>query len=230
MHGFSPSEVDFFATRFRMDARDVIRELKAAGPRLDPGRRRRDPRAARARLRREEEGGRGSLARDHGDRAPGGHEDVRHDDVRHRRDARGAHRAPAARARRAGATGGFTAFICWPLQPENTPSMSHMPKTDAMDVPAHGRDRAHRARQRAEPAVELGHDGHEGRADGAALRLQRLRLAHDRGERRLGREHHVPHDDRRDGAADPRRRASRRRDAARTTRIIAPPRPRLAAA
>jgi cyclic dehypoxanthinyl futalosine synthase len=30
-------------------------------------------------------------------------------------------------------TGGFTAFICWPLQPENTPTMSHMQKTDAVD-------------------------------------------------------------------------------------------------
>jgi cyclic dehypoxanthinyl futalosine synthase len=30
-------------------------------------------------------------------------------------------------------TKGFTAFICWPLQPENTPRMSHMPKTDAVD-------------------------------------------------------------------------------------------------
>jgi cyclic dehypoxanthinyl futalosine synthase len=30
-------------------------------------------------------------------------------------------------------TGGFTAFICWPLQPENTPEMSHQPKTDAVD-------------------------------------------------------------------------------------------------
>jgi cyclic dehypoxanthinyl futalosine synthase len=30
-------------------------------------------------------------------------------------------------------TNGFTAFICWPLQPENTPTMSHMQKTDALD-------------------------------------------------------------------------------------------------
>jgi cyclic dehypoxanthinyl futalosine synthase len=30
-------------------------------------------------------------------------------------------------------TGGFTAFICWPLQPENTPTMSHMVKTDAVE-------------------------------------------------------------------------------------------------
>src|SRR6478672_6450632 len=37
IHGFSPSEVDFFSTRFRMDARDVIRELKAAGLDSIPG-------------------------------------------------------------------------------------------------------------------------------------------------------------------------------------------------
>jgi len=29
-------------------------------------------------------------------------------------------------------TGGFTAFICWPLQPEGTPEMSHVRKTDAV--------------------------------------------------------------------------------------------------
>jgi cyclic dehypoxanthinyl futalosine synthase len=30
-------------------------------------------------------------------------------------------------------TGGFTAFICWPLQPENTPRMSNQPKTDSTE-------------------------------------------------------------------------------------------------
>jgi cyclic dehypoxanthinyl futalosine synthase len=30
-------------------------------------------------------------------------------------------------------TGGFTAFICWPLQPENTPTMSNQPKTGATE-------------------------------------------------------------------------------------------------
>jgi cyclic dehypoxanthinyl futalosine synthase len=30
-------------------------------------------------------------------------------------------------------TKGITAFICWPLQPENTPTMSPMPKTDAVE-------------------------------------------------------------------------------------------------
>jgi cyclic dehypoxanthinyl futalosine synthase len=29
-------------------------------------------------------------------------------------------------------TGGFTAFICWPLQPEGTPEMSHYRKSDAV--------------------------------------------------------------------------------------------------
>ena len=37
IHGFSPSEVDFFSTVFRMDAVEVIRELKAAGLDSIPG-------------------------------------------------------------------------------------------------------------------------------------------------------------------------------------------------
>ena len=37
IHGFSPSEVDFFATRFRMSADEVIRELQAAGLDSLPG-------------------------------------------------------------------------------------------------------------------------------------------------------------------------------------------------
>ncbi len=37
IHGFSPSEVDFFAKLFRMDALDVIRQLRAAGLDSIPG-------------------------------------------------------------------------------------------------------------------------------------------------------------------------------------------------
>src|SRR6187402_456437 len=37
IHGFSPSEVDFFASRFRIEARDVIRELMKAGLDSIPG-------------------------------------------------------------------------------------------------------------------------------------------------------------------------------------------------
>jgi cyclic dehypoxanthinyl futalosine synthase len=36
-------------------------------------------------------------------------------------------------------TGGFTAFITWPLQPENTPAFSHMQKTDATSTCAPSR-------------------------------------------------------------------------------------------
>src|SRR6202008_4136224 len=37
IHGFSPSEIDFFSTLFRMDARTVIRELMSAGLNSVPG-------------------------------------------------------------------------------------------------------------------------------------------------------------------------------------------------
>jgi cyclic dehypoxanthinyl futalosine synthase len=37
IHGFSPSEVDFFAKLFRLDARTVIRELQKAGLDSIPG-------------------------------------------------------------------------------------------------------------------------------------------------------------------------------------------------
>ena len=84
IHGFSPSEVDFFAKTFRMDARDVIRELQDGGSRFDSGRRRRNPRAARARSRRQEEGRRRSMVGNNGTRARSRHENLGDDDVRHR--------------------------------------------------------------------------------------------------------------------------------------------------
>ena len=206
IHGFSPSEVDFFAKTFRMDARDVIRELMKAGLDSIPG-------------------GGGEIlvqrVRDQVAKKKAGADrwleimEIAHSEgmktsvtmmygIGETLAERIEHleRVREVQAR----TNGFTAFICWPLQPENTPTMSHMQKTDADRLSAHRRHRAHRARQRAEPPGELGDDGHEGRPDRAALRLQRFRLAHDRGERRLGREHHAPHDDRRDRAPDPRRR------------------------
>ncbi len=103
--------------------------------------------------------------------------------------------------------------------------MSHMQKTDARRVSPHRRHRPHRARQRAESPGELGDDGHEDRPDRAALRLQRLRLAHDRGERRLGGEHDASHDDGGDRAPHSRRRASPSRAGGRTTRSCRSKRP-----
>jgi cyclic dehypoxanthinyl futalosine synthase len=133
VHGFSPSEVDFFATRFRMDARDVVRELKGAGLDSIPGgggeilvQRVRDfaaPKKAGADRWLEimgiahEEGMKTSVTMMYG---LGETLAERLEHLQRVRDLQ---------AR----TGGFTAFICWPLQPENTPEFRHVQKTDAVE-------------------------------------------------------------------------------------------------
>ncbi len=133
IHGFSPSEVDFFSTLFRMDALDVIRELREAGLDSIPGgggeilvQRVRDIVAAKkAGADRwleimelaHNEGMKTSVTMMYG--------------IGETLAERLEH---LARVREVQArTGGFTAFITWPLQPENTPTMSDMPKTDAVD-------------------------------------------------------------------------------------------------
>jgi cyclic dehypoxanthinyl futalosine synthase len=133
IHGFSPSEVDFFATTFRMPAVDVIRELKSAGLDSIPGgggeilvQRVRDyaaPKKAGADRWLEimelahNEGMKTSVTMMYG---LGETLAERLEHLQRVRDVQ---------AR----TGGFTAFITWPLQPENTPEFSHMPKTDAVE-------------------------------------------------------------------------------------------------
>ncbi len=133
VHGFSPSEVDFWAKLYRMDARDVIRELQKAGLNSIPGgggeilvQRVRDEVAKKkAGADRwleimeiaHQEGMKTSVTMMYG--------------IGETLAERLEHleRVREVQAR----TGGFTAFICWPLQPENTPRMSHMQKTDAID-------------------------------------------------------------------------------------------------
>lgn len=133
IHGFSPSEVDFFSTVFRMDARDVIRELQKAGLDSIPGgggeilvQRVRDivaPKKAGADRWLEimelahNEGMKTSVTMMYG---LGETLAERIEHLERVRDVQSR-------------TGGFTAFICWPLQPENTPTMSHMPKLGATD-------------------------------------------------------------------------------------------------
>ncbi len=133
VHGFSPSEVDFWAKLYRMEARDVIRELQKAGLNSIPGgggeilvQRVRDEVAKKkAGADRwleimeiaHQEGMKTSVTMMYG--------------IGETLAERLEHleRVREVQAR----TGGFTAFICWPLQPENTPRMSHMQKTDAID-------------------------------------------------------------------------------------------------
>lgn len=133
IHGFSPSEVDFFAKVFRMDARDVIRELMKAGLDSVPG------------------GGGEILVQRVRDlvakKKAGADRWLEIMEIAHQEGMKTSvtmmygigetlaeriehlERVRELQAR----THGFTAFICWPLQPENTPTMSKQPKTNAVD-------------------------------------------------------------------------------------------------
>jgi len=133
IHGFSPSEVDFFAKTFRMDARDVIRELMKAGLDSIPGgggeilvQRVRDL-VARKKAGADRWLEIMELAHGEGMKTSVtmmyGIGETLAERIEH------LERVEALQKK----TNGFTAFICWPLQPENTPTMSHMQKTDAID-------------------------------------------------------------------------------------------------
>jgi len=133
VHGFSPSEVDFWSKLYRMEARDVIRELQKAGLDSIPGgggeilvqRVRDDVAKKKAGADRwleimeiaHQEGMKTSVTMMYGIG------ETLAERLEHLQRVREVQQR----------TKGFTAFICWPLQPENTPRMSHMPKTDAVD-------------------------------------------------------------------------------------------------
>jgi len=132
IHGFSPSEVVFFSERFRMSVPEVIRQLREAGLDSIPGgggeilvdrvRQRVAPKKAQT----EEWLGVQEEAHRQGMRTSVtmmyGMGESAEDRIEHLFRVREAQRR----------TGGFTAFICWPLQPEGTPEMSHYRKTDAV--------------------------------------------------------------------------------------------------
>src|SRR5213076_3127139 len=131
IHGFSPSEVDFFAGRFGMTIDEVVRELVAAGLDSIPG------------------GGGEILVQDVRDRVArkkaGADRWLEVMETAHRLGLKTSvtmmyglgetladriehlFRVREVQAR----TGGFTAFICWPLQPEHT-ELAHFEKTDAV--------------------------------------------------------------------------------------------------
>ena len=131
IHGFSPSEVDFFATRFRMSAEEVIHELQGAGLDSIPG------------------GGGEILVQDIRDKVASkkvgadrwleimeiahglgmktsvtmmyGLGETNADRIEHLLRVRDVQSR----------THGFTAFITWPLQPDGT-EMAGTPKTDSV--------------------------------------------------------------------------------------------------
>ena len=132
IHGFSPSEVVFFSERFGLSVAEVVRELRSAGLDSIPGgggeilvdevRQR----VARKKAQTEEWLGVQEEAHRHGMKTSVtmmyGLGETDEDRIEHLLRVR------ELQAR----TGGFTAFICWPLQPEGTPGMSHYAKTDAV--------------------------------------------------------------------------------------------------
>jgi len=131
IHAFSPSEVDFFAGRFGMTIDDVLRELVKAGLDSIPG------------------GGGEILVQDVRDRVAkkkaGADRWLEVMEAAHRQGLKtsvtmmyGLGETPADRLEHLfrvrevqSRTGGFTAFICWPLQPEHT-QLEYLGKTDAV--------------------------------------------------------------------------------------------------
>lgn len=132
IHGFSPSEIVFFSERFRIPMPEVVRQLREAGLDSIPGgggeilvdaiR----ERVARKKAQTEEWLGVQEEAHRQGMKTSVtmmyGLGESNADRVEHLLRVRD------VQAR----TGGFTAFICWPLQPEGTPGFSRMPRTDAV--------------------------------------------------------------------------------------------------
>jgi cyclic dehypoxanthinyl futalosine synthase len=132
IHGFSPSEVVFFSERFGMTVPEVIRELRSAGLDSIPGgggeilvdavRQRVAPKKAMTDqwLGVQEEAHRQGMKTSV--TMMYGMDETSADRIEHLFRVREIQRR----------TGGFTAFICWPLQPEGTPEMSHLKKTDSV--------------------------------------------------------------------------------------------------
>jgi cyclic dehypoxanthinyl futalosine synthase len=133
IHGFSPSEVDFFSQVFGLDATTIIRELKGAGLDSIPG-----------------GGGEILVQRVRDYAAPkkaGADRWLEIMELAHREGMKtsvtmmyGLGETLAERLEHLlrvrevqARTGGFTAFITWPLQPENTPEFSGHAKTDATE-------------------------------------------------------------------------------------------------
>ncbi len=131
IHAFSPSEVDFFAGRFGMTIEAVLQELMAAGLDSIPG------------------GGGEILVQEIRDlvakKKAGADRWLEVMEVAHGLGLKtsvtmmyGLGETLADRIEHLfrvrevqGRTGGFTAFICWPLQPEHT-ELEHLGKTDAV--------------------------------------------------------------------------------------------------
>ncbi len=149
-------------------------------PRLDSGRRRRGARRSRARHHRAEEDEVVRVAERDAPCAPARHLDDGDDDVRARRDARGARRAHAARARGAGRDRRLPRVLLVDVPGRRQPARREGAARDAPDVvrlPADAGGLAHLPRQHAAHRLVVGDAGQEDRPGRAAVRRRRSRLA-----------------------------------------------------
>ena len=131
VHGFSPSEVEFFSKRFRMTVDEVVAQLQQAGLDSIPGGGgeilvdRVRQQVARKKSMTDGWLGVMAAAHRHGMKTSAtmtyGLGETAADRIEHLMRLRQQQRE----------TGGFTAFISWPLQPEHT-AMADMKKTDAV--------------------------------------------------------------------------------------------------
>ena len=90
-------------------------------------------------------------------------------------------------------TGGFTAFIAWPFQPDHT-ALAGLPKAGAFSYLKTAGRRPVVSRQLRPSAGQLGHAGIDGWTVGPALRGRRFRQRDDRRERRRRGRDVVPRD------------------------------------
>ncbi len=130
IHGFSPPEIHFFHKKFKLPSARRAGAAEGGGAGQPARRGRRDPGRSRPQGDDQGQGADRRLAERPSRLARAGRPVDGHDDVRPRRDAGRADRAPGtASASCRTRPAGFTAFISWTFQPEHT---------EMADVPAAG--------------------------------------------------------------------------------------------
>ena len=162
LHALSPPEVQHVARRSKLTILETLSRLRDAGLDSLPGGGGRDPRRPRPRHHRAEEDDRRRVARHHAPRAPARHVDDRDDDVRPRRDGRGAGRAHAPHPRAPGRAARLPRVHLVDVPGRRQPPRREgaaRGHADLVRLPAHPGRVAHLPRQRRPHPVVVGDAG-----------------------------------------------------------------------
>ena len=166
LHVLSPPEIQHIARRSKLTIPQTLTPPPRRRARLDPRRRRRDPRRPGPRRDRSEEDPDRRVAARDARGAPARDLDDRHDDVRPRRGARGPRRAHAPDPRAAGRAAAASAPSS-PGRSSRTGTGSRQgaegADADLVRLPAHAGGLADLPRQRRAHPVVVGDAGDEGR-------------------------------------------------------------------